>query len=76
MAMELTMAVLFSSPSRDEAQAYQATIADQWPLAEVRPGVDAPVWEVHDLPVAYFAGPVFDAIVDRVIERLNQQQGG
>lgn len=74
MAMELTMAVLFSSPSRDEAQQYQASIADQWPLAEVRPNGDA--WEVHDLPVAYFAGPVFDAIVDRVIERLNQQQGG
>lgn len=74
MAMELTMAVLFSSPSREEAQAYQASIADQWPLAEVRPGVDAPLWEVHDLPPSYFAGPVFDAIVQRVIDRL--QQGG
>ena len=72
--MELTVAVLFSSTSRDEAQQYQATVAAQWPLAEVRPNGDA--WEVHDLPAGYFAGPVFDAIVDRVIEKLNQQQGG
>lgn len=70
------MAVLFSSSSRDEAQAYQASIAAEWPLAEVRPSVNAPVWEVHDLPLGYFSGPVFDAIVQRVIDRLNQQQGG
>lgn len=67
------MAVLFSSTSRDDAQTYQASIAAQWPLAEVRPNGDG--WEVHDLPANYFAGPVFDAIVDRVIERLNQQGG-
>jgi hypothetical protein len=73
MVVELTMAVLFSSTSRDDAQTYQASIAAEWPLAEVRPSGDA--WEVHDLPAAYFAGPVFDAIVDRVIERLNQQGG-
>jgi hypothetical protein len=73
MVVELTMAVLFSSTSRDDAQTYQASIATQWPLAEVRPNGDA--WEVHDLPSGYFAGPVFDAIVDRVIERLNQQGG-
>lgn len=68
------MTVLFSSSSRDDAQAYQASIAAEWPLAEVRPAGDA--WEVHDLPLGYFSGPVFDAIVNRVIERLNQQQGG
>jgi hypothetical protein len=73
MVVELSMAVLFSSSSRDEAQAYQASIAAEWPLAEVRPNGDA--WEVHDLPPSYFSGPVFDAIVDRVIERLNQQGG-
>jgi hypothetical protein len=74
MVVELTMAVLFSSTSRDDAQTYQASIATQWPLAEVRPNGDA--WEVHDLPEGYFAGAVFDAIVDRVIEKLTQQQGG
>jgi hypothetical protein len=73
MVVELTMAVLFSTSSQDEAHAYLANIAAEWPLAECRPNGDA--WEVHDLPQSYFSGPVFDAIVDRVIERLNQQGG-
>lgn len=68
------MAVLFSTSSRDEAHTYLASIATEWPLAECRPNGDA--WEVHDLPNAYFSGPVYDAIVDRVVatvlERLQQ----
>jgi hypothetical protein len=75
--MELTMAVLFSTTSRDDAHNYLAGISAQWPLAECRPNGDQ--WEVHDLPPGYFSGPVFDAIVDRVaakvLEQL-QQQGG
>ncbi len=77
MVVELTMAVLFTSPDRDEAHAYLASIAPQWPVAECRPNGDQ--WEVHDMPAAYFSGPVFDAIVERavakVLEQL-QQQGG
>lgn len=71
------MAVLFSTASRDDAHAYLASIATEWPLAECRPNGDA--WEVHDLPSSYFSGPVFDAIVERVTARVLeqlQQQGG
>lgn len=75
MVVELTMAVLFSTSSRDEAHDYLASIAAEWPLAECRPNGDA--WEVHDLPQSYFSGPVFDAIVERAVAKILQQlQGG
>lgn len=64
------MAMLFSSPSREDAHNYQASVVGEYPLAEVR-HIDNS-WQVHDMSeqIASLVDIVASVVVERVLQRL------